>query len=246
MSETTENGTQAEDAAPLPANLDTVPASGTEQTADPAPQPDAPEEPKRTPWFQRRIDELTREKHEARRQADAYAMTLREIQQRQAGQTQQDAPPAGYVPASEVQRIAAEQVAVSRLNADCDAVADYGVEKFPDFGEAQRNLQMLGGMTPEFLEVVTGLGKEDGARVFRDLGLDPDRAERILKLPPAKMGVELARMAAQPAKPAPVSKAPAPVNPIGGARQAADILSTAPTQSNLDAWMAARNKQVKG
>ncbi len=97
MSETLDSATQgatapAVESVPQPA-IETAPDTGQEQQADTAEQQDeTPEEPKRKPWFQQRIDELTREKHEARRQAEAYAAVLRQIQQTQQTQPEPQTP----------------------------------------------------------------------------------------------------------------------------------------------------------
>jgi len=247
MSETLESATQGApdtgESVPQPAN-DTAPDTGQEQQADTAEQAETPEEPKRKPWFQQRIDELTREKHEARRQAEQLAGYLRTIQQGQQYPQQQDAPqiPAGYVPASEVQRIAAQQVEADRFNAACNEIADHGESRFPDFQEAVSNFQMLGGPSPALLEAVTALGKEDGARVYYELGKNPDEASRLARLSPARMAVEVARMAAKPATaPRPISRVAPPISPISAAR--AEPGGEPDASKNPEAWTKWFNDQ---
>lgn len=236
MSETLDNAelhgivdtsTQADDPPAIDPDTNAT-ASETGEEANTEQQPDSAnkdteEAPKQRPWFEKVIARKDFEAREATRRATALEA---EISRYRQGQAPQEAPPPGYVPVADVERMVEQHAATSRLNADCDAVADYGAEKFPDFGEAQRNLQMMGGITPTFLEVVTGLGKEDGARVFRELGLNPDRAERILQMSPARMGVELARMAAAPAPKPAVSKAPPPITPIGSGTTRSTNLDT--------------------
>jgi hypothetical protein len=224
MSESIEIATQGETApavetVPQPAN-DTAPETGQEQQAEPAEQPDTPEEPKRKPWFQQRIDELTREKHEARRQADQLATYLRTIQQGQqpVSQQQEGQPPAGYVPASEVGRIAAQQLEAHQFNMACNDIADHGETTYRDFQTAVQNFQSLGGPPPALLEAVTALGKEEGAKVYYELGMNPDEAMRLARLSPARMAVEVAKMAAKPAPSKPVSKLPPPITPIAAGR----------------------------
>ena len=217
MSETLENVTQdaAEhaDIAPQPAT-DTAPATGTEQTSTEVKEPDPPA-PKQTPWFQKRIDELTREKYEARRQADDFADQLRKIQQPAATSQQTETqPPAGYVPASEVDKRAAERIAEERFVNSCNATAEAGQAKYPDFQTAVSNFGLLGGVKPEFLQAITALGTDDGAKVFYELGSNPDDAARVMSLPPVQMAMEVARRASAPVKQAPVSKVPAPIEPI--------------------------------
>ena len=241
MSESLESATQGAtvdpvDTAPQPAT-ESAPDTGQEQQAEPAETPteEAPEEPKRKPWFQQRIDELTREKHEARRQAEQLTAYLRQIQQGQPQEPQQQGqPPAGYVPASEVGRIAAQQIEMARFNQACDEIADHGASVFRDFDSAVQNFQSIGGPPPALLEAVTALGKEDGARVFYDLGMNPDEAMRLSRLSPARMAVEIARMAAKPAAPKPVSKVPPPITPIAAAR--AEAGGEPDAKANPDAW----------
>lgn len=224
MSESLENATQGAtaepvDTAPQPAT-ETAPDTGQEQEAEPAETTteDAPEEPKRKPWFQQRIDELTREKHEARRQTEQLTDYLRQIQQGQQPEPQQGQPPAGYVPASEVGRIAAQQIEAAQFTQACNEIAEHGESVFKNFDTAVQNFQSIGGPPPALLEAVTALGKEDGARVFYDLGMNPDEAMRLARLSPARMAVEIAKMAAKPAAPKPVSKAPPPITPISANR----------------------------
>lgn len=224
MSESIESATQGATAdpveiAPQPAT-ETAPDTGQEQQAEPAETTteDAPEEPKRKPWFQQRIDELTREKHEARRQTEQLTAYLRQIQQGQQPEPQQGQPPAGYVPASEVGRIAAQQIEMAAFNRACDDIADHVTSLYRDFDTAVQNFQSIGGPPPALLEAVTALGREDGARVFYDLGMNPDEAMRLARLSPARMAVEVARMAAKPAASKPVSRVPAPITPISAAR----------------------------
>ena len=174
MSETQTDATPGVDeTVPQPAT-DDAPTTGQEQ---PAETTDETPEPKKTPWFQRRIDELTREKYEARRQVEAYADALRKIQQ-PAGQEHatNTAPPAGYVPAAEVHRAAAEMVSRADFNRVCDDIADIG-SKLPDFPSAVGNLTALGVDTQNandpFMQAVTALDKAEAARVFHELGSNP-------------------------------------------------------------------------
>lgn len=209
-----DQGTQAlgdePNAALTPA--DEIASEGQEQQTSAA-ETEAPQEtekPKQVPWFQRRINELTREKYENQRRAEALEAQLR--QQNPASQTQ-DTPP-GMIPVTEVERVASQIAAQREFDASCDAVAQFGAEKFSDFDTARDNLTAMGLISRPFLDAVTALGTEDGAKVYRDLGTNPDLADKILRLPPARMAVEVAKLAAKPAKPA-ISRAPAPITPVG-------------------------------
>jgi len=243
MSETTENATQGggqePETVPQPA-IDEAPTTGQEQdesqTTETPPQDDKPKETPRA--IQRRFDELTRRAYENQRRAEAAEAQLRQMQQPNA--TAQAAPPQGYVPASEVERAAAQLVEAQSFNSACDAIADFGAEKFPDFDTALTNFRMLGGPPQPFLEALTALGKEDGARVFHDLGTNPDEAERIIRMSPARMGIELAKLAAKPAKVPAVSKAPPPITPIRAGRVTTDAEPT--DDAEWRAWFTKKQR----
>lgn len=245
MSESITEGAPAPAEAEIvqqPANETTVPDSGTEQTS-PAPDNQGEPEPKKTPWFQRRIDELTREKHEAKRQADQLAAQLQQARQTAAPKPAQPTQPtpAGMVPLSEVQAIVARERADADFTKACNDIADTGEAKYgAEFKEAVNTFGMLGGPPPAFLEALTEFSKDEAARLFHDLGKDPDEAARITKLSPAKMAVALAKMAATPAKTAPVSKAPPPITPLSSTstRSGAE-----PDSKDIKAWTAWFQKQ---
>jgi len=223
MSETTDTGTQpapSGETATTPAE-NTAADTGQQQTATETTEQQADTEPapKPRPWFEKVIAERAYEAREAKRQAAEAIAYAQRVQAQFQPQDQQPAtqPPPGYVPASEVGRIVAQQLEVARFNEACNDVADHGTATFGDFNDAVANFQLMGGPPPALLEAVTALGKEDGARVFYELGKHPDNAQRILSLSPARMAVEIAKMATRPAAPPPVSRAPSPISPINSA-----------------------------
>ncbi len=199
---TTENPEQAHE----PAETSTAP--GTEQPANATEQPQQ-EKPKND-WVQRRIDQLTREKHEEKRQREALEARLRELQ---PDATTTTAPP---MTADQIRAEAARLVAQEKFDAACNKVFDAGKTEFPDWDTSLRTFQMLGGASQDFLEAVTSM--DAGHKVLHHLGQNPEEAERLLSLPPLRMALELARLETTvgQAKPAPVSKAPAPISPVGG------------------------------
>jgi len=228
MSESVENATQGVtetvDTVPQPATDDNASQTGAEQQADTQEQTPPEPEPKRKPWFQERIDELTRARREAERQRDAVLAQLRSNQQQpEQYNAPQNAAPPGYVPVAEVARIAEQQLAAAAFTEACNSVAAAGEAAFPDFQTAVSNFQMIGGPPEALLEAVTALGTEEGARAFYELGKNPDEAMRISRLSPARMAVEVARLAAKPMKLPPVSKAPEPIKPLtSGAARSVD------------------------
>jgi len=95
---------------------------------------------------------------------------------------------------------------------DFDAVRQQMVT---DFGD-QMNAR------PDFFEAITDPDIPNGHDIFYSLAKDPEQAERILSLPPVKMAIEIAKLSEKLAKstaapPKPISKAPAPLKPVGGA-----------------------------
>ncbi|WP_321842673.1 hypothetical protein [Burkholderia cepacia] len=199
---TTETPEQAHE----PAETSTAP--GTEQPANATEQPQQ-EKPKND-WVQRRIDQLTREKHEEKRQREALEARLRELQPDATTTTAQP------MTADQIRAEAARLVAQEKFDAACNKVFDAGKTEFPDWDTSLRTFQMLGGASQDFLEAVTSMNA--GHKVLHHLGQNPEEAERLLSLPPLRMALELARLETTvgQAKPAPVSKAPAPISPVGG------------------------------
>ena len=246
MSESTEIATQGEGLAPetVPQPAETTPDTGTE-TPKAEQTEETEQKPKVTPWFQRRIDELTREKHEERRAREVIEAQLRQIQQ--PGQTApQNQPPPGYVPASELARVEAEAVEKIQFVQACNDIAEGGAAKFADFGDAVRNIQLLGvdveNLRNPFMQVITSLGKDDGAKAIYDLGNNPDEAARILSLPPARMAVEVAKLAAKPARAVPVSKVPDPIKPIASG----PVRNAGEPDPNSPEWTVWFRKNFKG
>ncbi len=222
MSETTTDGGFAEPvdttvAPPVmePAETETTqtePADHPDAAVEPEGEkkPEATEEPapKRRPWWENAIAEARAAERAAKRE---LAETLARVPKATPAPT---APPADAVPVAEVEKRAREMADEGRFIETCNEIAGLGEAKYPDFDDAVKNFAMLGEMPKPFLEGITALGKDDGARVYYELGKNPDEAARIFKLPPVRMAVELAKLSAVQPKVAAVSKAPAPIEPI--------------------------------
>jgi len=187
-------------------------------------------------WVQKRIDALTREKHEERRAREALEAQLASLQQ-QIPENAQDA-----VPRNEVERLAHELVKKQSFDRTCNDVYEKGSQEFKDFDDVIGNFRLLGGMPTEFLEAVTQL--PDAHKVLYQLGSNPEEASRILGLPPIQMAVKLAEIATKAAPVRAVSKAPSPVEPIdtGGST---DELRLDDSNLSMADWMKARQSQLK-
>jgi DNA repair exonuclease SbcCD ATPase subunit len=211
----------------------------TEQSQEAEQQTEQKE--KKTPWFEKRISEVTREKYEHKRaaeQAMQEAQQLREQLARVQSGEQYEAPEADVMTLAE-QR--AQQLLAERsFNEACNKVYHTGKTEFPDFDQAVSNLQMV-GVGREFLELATT--SDAGAKLIHHLGTDLDEAARIAALPPVQMARELTRLEFKLAQPVakPVSKAPAPITPIGaGGASDSGLRDDLP----IDEWMR-RNRAKK-
>lgn len=203
-------------------------AAGEEQTE---------EKPKQKPWFQRRIDELTRQRYEAERRAEAALQLLQ-------GKGEGEEPkPGEKLSEAEVERRAlakAQELAAEQaFNQECNRIYEAGVKAFSDFDDAIQNFRMLGGLTPPMIEAAAATDMPE--KVLYELGSNPDEAERIIKMTPTRMGVELAKLAQKLSAPKPaVSKAPPPIKPVDGAGKG----EKDPDKMSDAEWMEWRNKQI--
>ncbi|WP_336816842.1 hypothetical protein [Burkholderia gladioli] len=223
-----------------PAETSTVP--GTEKTPAAA-APEAPAAPKND-WVQRRIDQLTREKHDAIRRAEAAEARGR---QPDGGQPAASAP-AGSASSNltpdQIREEARRLVEQDKFNDACNRVFDAGKAEFgAAWDSSLRTFQLLGGASQEFLEAVTAM--DGGHKVLQHLGQNPDVAERVLSLPPLRMALELARLETTvgQAKAPPVSQAPAPINPVGGRSAPVEPEEYATTADYIAARKRARNNR---
>lgn len=233
--------------APPPAS---EPASdpGTEQNPSTEDQPSNPEpkaegegeKSKQTPWFTRRIDELTFHRREAERENERLKAELQRLSQPQDGQgNPQPKPPMTQADIDRlVEQRAAERAQQAEFDRSCNAIYEQGSKAFPDFDASLGNFRLLGGLPPTLVEAAVETG--EGAKVLYELGRNPDEAARILALTPARMAVAVAKIASRPPAPPPVSKAPSPIKPIA----ASGRVETDPNKMSAAEWMAWREKQV--
>jgi hypothetical protein len=225
----------------------------TTPAADPAApaavaDPNAPAKPAAEPqdWAIRRINEVTAKRHAAERQAQVAEEKLAAAEKANTellakfGGTPNGAAPdpnAAAKPAlgeDEIERRAVakanEIAATNEFNRACNAVAESGKAEFKDSWDAAlKNLGLVGalgqGASQDFLS--TAIELKSPEKVLHYLGSNLEQAEKLVKLSPMKMAVEMARIEAQLNAPvlAPVvppavihvSGAPAPVIPVGGA-----------------------------
>lgn len=200
--------------APSAAEMQETPSpAASEPTVPTGSQEQAPAEPKREPWFQKRIDELTKARREAERRADALEALISA-----QGQPQTHTPenvPGAPMNDREIQRRAEAIAAQQRLNDEANRVYREGKAKHPDFDVAVSQLIQVTDLSqkPDFLDAVTRL--PNGADVYHHLGTHPDHASEILSLRGTALALELAKLSAELGKPKKGSGAPPPISPVG-------------------------------
>lgn len=245
---TDETTLPAEGSTLVPATTDEQPAAiqapdtGTEQTpqteqeTQPAHQKSEDDE-KAT--AQKRIDRLTREKWEARRQTAALEARLQEIERQQQTRRNPNAP---LTPA-DVDRLAEQKAVQLReqetFNDRCNEVFENGVKEIPGFEAALAGFRTLGGLPPTLVEAA--LESDAPAKVLNHLGSNLEEAEGLLKLSPARLGAAVAKLAAKVASApaAPVSKAPPPIRPLTASGTVSDM-----EPKDVREWMEWRRKQL--
>jgi hypothetical protein len=221
--------------APAPASdpAAAAPASDAPPAGDdPAPSGDA-DAPKRTPWFQERINELTRKNFEKRRaRADAAEAALMARLQGDKPEGQDEAAkPTGdgkrVYTEDEVRQLVAREAAqkaeIDSFNKACDAAFDKGAAKHADFKDAVATLTQAGVISQQDISFVQdALETEAPEEVLYHLGKNPEEALELMRLNPRARAIRLDRLARTLSTPAakPISAAPPPGTPVGGSAKA--------------------------
>jgi hypothetical protein len=247
---------EAAAADPAPTGQD-----GGDPPAGEAPAPAAePEEPKKpkspVAQLQGRVGHLTKTLHEkdAELTSERQRREALEALLAASGKTDPETPapaPAhsstltrGSAEWQEAVRAEAKQLAaVEAFNKQCNDIFAQGVEKHGDtFKEAAATLNALGMMDANLVQAAIATGA--AAEVINALGSDVDEAQRITALPPVAMAVELTKLATKlsgPKESRQVSRAPAPINPVGGAaKPEVDIYDP---KISMDEYVARRKAQ---
>lgn len=243
VAEATETDDANKPAATEVQEAETTEAEGAEKPAETAAEAE-PEEPKKAPWWDKRIAVLTAKNASAEQMlADANARLAKyenTAPQPDGTMTQADFDKA--VEARAAQK-AAEQVRSTRLA----LLIETGNKEYsePEFRTKSNTLASLGATeNPAFMAELTEA--EHGHKIVAYLGDHPDEAARIMAMPAQRMIREMARLdikvAAGPA-PKPVSKAAAPVNPVGGNAKLEARLDD--PNLSIDKWIELRNKDLK-
>lgn len=211
--------------------------------------------PPKTPWYQIRINELTRERKEAeereKREVERLTAELRTVRNSSNPNgvtTSTTTAPAGQTQ-EEFNRAVQEHAKVlktqSDFNAACGKVYSTGQNEFKGvdgqitFDAALAQLGQLGDIPPELLQAVTTL--DNGHRVLFHLGNDLDMASELIRLPPVQLAIRIADLNTQLGKPnsKPVSRAPAPITQVSGVGANDDL-----SKMSINSFMERRNRDA--
>jgi len=208
-----------------------------------------PVKPAKTPWYQHRINELTRERKtaeeaEVTRRQEVDRLTAELAVARGTTVTQPNTTTAPDIDRL-VQERATAQLKQQSFNDACNRVYSSGQDEFKGgegqlaFDAALTQLGMLGTIPPEFLEAATAL--EGGHRVLHYLGSNLDVASELMHLPPVQLAIRMSALSANMGKSSqkPVSRTPAPITPISGAGTNDDL-----SKANLSTFMERRNRDA--
>lgn len=201
-----------------------APVAAAPEAVGPAPVEVEPA-PVAKPWFQQRIDTVTREKWEERRAREQAEERIRQLEDENtrlrpaASAAATPAPQPQQLTPQQIDQIAAQRavqlVDEQNFAAACNKSYREGKAALGnDFDTAIGNLKAVGADTPQYrnlLQMTTQL--DNSPAVLHHLGTNMEEAMRVLSLPPMQMAVELTKMSNKVVLKK-ASKAPAPVNPL--------------------------------
>lgn len=172
----------------------------------------------------KRISVLSREKREL---STKLQENIREVPKEEVAEEGEDAPQrsdfktkAEFEAAVEAraERLAEERAAMREFNAKCNDVEAKGSKAFGDkWAKAKAELAMLddhGRIPMDILSVA--LETDDPARVLFVLGNDIEKATELMGMTPIKRAIAMDKIASSKPAERPASRAPAPVEPLGG------------------------------
>lgn len=151
----------------------------------------------------------------------------------------------------EAKRLASETRAQEEFDAACDRLAAAGDKADKDFGKKiQAMSEDIGPIPSQMIGILDDL--DNGGAVLAHLANNVDEAEELYKLSPARMALKLSKLSDKIAeetkpKPKPVSKVPAPNEPLKGGRVADSSQLYNPEAAKKmsdDEWIRKRNADV--
>lgn len=234
----------------------TEPEPETEPLPEAEEEPEAPAKKDQTPeWARRRFSTLAQQRDAAADRAaaaEARAAAAEALLAAQGGKV--DGEPESAAPKDRVYtqaeldaQVATQAKALAEqtaFNAQCNTLFEVGATEFGEeaFDANLQNLRDVGVISQSDLGFVQdAMETEAPAKVLYHLGQNPEEAVKIAGMSAAKRAVALDRLATQLATPKPktakpLSKAPAPIAPVGSARGAKEININDPSLSDDEAF----------
>jgi len=209
-----------------------VPAGETEQSGD-----DAAAAPRKKPGVHNRIDELTRQKHDALRDAEYWKAKFNEANKVDIDSLDYDDQLVAKVRRAERQERAesAEVVAQRLTTENFEAKIEDARQKWADFDIVTQNPNLP--ISQEMAKVIQD--SEAGAEVFYHLGKNPAEAARINRLPAHMQAAELGKLEARVTAPKNLPRQPpAPVQPVNAIAAGG---TKAPEEMTMAEYVAARS-----
>lgn len=198
---------------------------------------DAAAQPKRKHWAHERIDDLTRQRREAERQAEYWK--ARAIQSVDPNTLEYEEGIAERVS----QRHRQEQADTAKETAGQLAVEAFTYretiarEKFADYDVVARNPNV--SITPAMAEIIRD--SDVGPDLAYHLGKNPTEAARIAALPSTRQAVELGKLEARVTAPKPLPKQPPPpVSPVSGVAAGGTKDPNEMSMAEFKAWREAK------
>lgn len=201
-------------------------------------------------WARRRFAELTQQRRQAEERAAQNERMLQELIARS-----QQAPEAGengtQPPANQqnvmllAQQLATQQLQQQQFVETTTRLDDAGRKLVDDYDQRIENLKMAGAATPEFVEALVAVPGAEKVAAYLGDPMNIEEAIRIASLPPIKMAVELVQISEKAKKTfsKQVSKAPAPIDPLGGGSSSTGGEPDA--KKDPKAWIAWRNANAR-
>ena len=210
--------------------------ANTEETTEAKPE-------KRPAWFTRVIAREAAEKREAKREAEQYKRQNAELLAVLAEKSGDPAKPKAdttILTQAEVDRQATEKANAILFNRECDKIAEQGNETYNDFQDSIGMLQSLGSNYPDLVKITVEM--PEAHKILYHLGKNPDEAERLLSLPPARMALGLAKIESEISKAGikTISNAPNPIKPIAAKSKA--VFDPNDPNADREEWSKWREK----
>ena len=205
---------------------------GTPSTDEPHPEEKPKDKPKLS-WEMKRIHEETNKRREAEREAARLKDEIESLRKYSASagdrqpETREEVSTDPLTIRRQIEAEMREEIwretEAKKFEAETERVLKAGIEEVENFEDLVGNFsatfqsEMLS--RPDFFEAIIDV--PNGHKVYAELAQNPEEAERIFRLPPVKMALEIAKMSDKQGKPTtaapkPISKAPPPITPIGG------------------------------